>query len=341
MRRCLSIVFVFMLMSSLGKAKATEPFPFLNSWSQRKNHLVCIGNRVFCSAPHAQAFGLTNLYMIKDSEICVFAKRKRIESIEVFDDHTLLVHRIQKSILEDLAKAPGKETVEFLDLDQMTDEAYLSFERNDVDQLFTIFGEIYFLKHEEDKHRLYQLENCDMQSIAFQSDQRGQLYSSLYLLEDVPGFFSYQHKLRIYDFQFKEEKITDYLNLYDQYGFLEPQAILYGHILYYLSDHGIRAWNFDQQSDAELLHFQNDQYERFSLYDHYAILYKTGNESNRADIYDLPTKELLNSVPLRETPMEACGFNHSLYIFSPYFNFNPVLEYINWDTGDTYSFTIQ
>ena len=112
------------------------------------------------------------------------------------------------------------------------------------------------------------------------------------------------------------------------------QIVLKGNLMYYLSAQGINIWDFDSDTDTNILPLNDEQYTQFSLSENTAALF--GKEWN-VDFYDLSTGELIKTILLTVDPVEVYLTDQDMYVYDQY---SSQMEYINFGTDEHAVFTI-
>ena len=321
-------------MPAVLAEEGNSPEIFVNSWNESYKHIQEIQEKLYVLKRNK--IGIRDymaLYKVTKEKATKVLNKIGGKGIEVFQGN-LLFFSEKKNMVQIVLNAPGYEKIEVFDIESNRFYPFAQYDRAaSTEQYFVRNDTIYHMVFDEQSWLLFQKNNTEEVLLLKCNSVLDSPYPSFLLLSAdkwnqwIPWW---KTKVQIYDFAsgsiFETENT---LSLSKVSMFF--QGVLQGKKLYYLSPEGLNMWNFNTNTDTNVIYQPKHEYEKFSLSKNHAIFYYGDSRGYFADYYDLITGQLLKKYELTFYPLDVCLMDNTMFLYDFY---SARIEHIDLFTGE-------
>jgi len=325
-----------LFLTLLASAALSEQAYYINS-SDNGGRLARIGDAVYCLGA-AKPLGMAvTVYRVTGEDFQPVVKRGGIQKIYAYQGKLLLM-RDYKSLIDMFAKGEaGKTILEIFDtksgklqkLNISLPEDATAYSLSVVDDV--IYSRIYDENGQKFFWMYYGPDEAYV--LPLKPDEFCHVLPSCILLKtEKRKIIKEKYKLTVLDFE-AIERLEVTLSCTDPY-----ELVLADNDLYYLSGESVRRRKTAENTDELLMHTAGTP-NSFSIRGDKIWLFYTKNDLYRAELYDMTTGDLLQSVSLTVPPVDMLVNDEVLYAYYLYGE-NPQIERVDLTTNTHCVYTL-
>ena len=334
----LAVLLCIMISAACAEPVSGESGAYVNSWRPSLQRLAFVQGKLYCLTQEKVLwidYGV--LVTISKTSTERVMKKAGLQQIKSYQGNLLLISR-GKNLGEMLAKnTGGTEIWEVFDPSTGKTSDLLRYHIDtDPKRYFSGSDKIFYTTHDETFGSLYRKDDQGDVLLNRQTEKMGLDYPSYKAL--CYGQMEYYDLwTRSYRWQPTQVRVFDYASetVLETNDTISPtnssiflEIVLKGRRMYYLSAQGLNVWDFESDTDTNVLPFDSEKYTRFSLSENTVALYGTGRI---VDFYDLSTGELTKTVSLSVRPNDVFLTEQEMYVYDRY---SSQMEYLNFETNE-------